>query len=245
MCVWILLTEWKNLPICWRSDWWCTWVHCTDLLSPFPQVWWSPTHTHTHTHTRKWVSRIPIPPLSHSHPTENTDTLYTTHLETVSLVHQKPLPLGGEMHLLCILWSHTREDSQIFSFTTDTDIHPSQHAQEVVLPETPVSRSMHCTPLQQHLCGDTHTYTQLQWTFTSLSSHCKSMHSWQSLHSNKKGLGTYQTAYNYVGRHSNIHVCLWENEVFPRPFFNPVPRQEWYGNEVWCRSGMGMRFGTL
>ena len=207
------------------------------------------TYTHTHTHTRKWVSHIPIPPLSHSHPTDNTDTLYTTWLDSPwNCILGSPETSASWWRNASPLYpviTHKREDSQIFSFTTDTDIHPSQHAQEVVLPETPVSRSMHCTPLQQHLCGDTHTYTQLQWTFTSLSSHCKSMHSWQSLHSNKKGLGTYQTAYNYVGRHSNIHVCLWKNEVFPRPFFNPVPRQEWYGNEVWCRSGMGMRFGTL
>ena len=67
-------------------------------------------HTHTHTYTQDTdivsfpfhTCLVPILSLSHSHPTRDFP-----HLETVSLVHQKPLPLGREMHLLCILWSHT------------------------------------------------------------------------------------------------------------------------------------------
>ena len=196
------------------------------------------------------VSRIPIPPLSHSsfqfhweyrHSATQHDL---THLETVSLVHQKPLPLGGEMHLFCVLWSHTRERTLKYSplLQTLTLIPPNMHKRWSYLRHQWVEVCI--VLLCYGICAKTHTYNYSE----SLSSHCKSMHSWQSLHSNKKGLGTYQTldthkAYNYVGRHSN--KCLWENEVFPRPFFNPVPRQEWHGNEVWYRSGMGVRFGTL
>ena len=38
-----------------------------------------------------------------SFPSHLATTTDFPHLETVSLVHQKPLPLGREMHLLCIL----------------------------------------------------------------------------------------------------------------------------------------------
>lgn len=140
-------------------------VHRTNLLSPSPQVWWSPTHTHTH--TRKWKSQL------HSNSTlVSFLTPIPLRIQTLSYTTRLDSPwnciLGSpetsaswwrNASLLCPVITHKREDSQIFSFTTDTDTHPSQHTQEVILPETPVSRSMHCTPLLWHLCQDTHTTT--------------------------------------------------------------------------------------
>ena len=139
----------------------------TNSLFPFLQVWWSPTHTYTQdigiVSFPFHPCLVPILSLSHSHPTTDFP-----HLETVSLVHQKPLPLGREMHLLCILWSHTSYNFHpsergfrfypqpwmwkdvtgcILSSTAGNDTHPSQHTQEVLSPEIPASRSTHCTPL--------------------------------------------------------------------------------------------------
>ena len=118
------------------------------------------THTHIHTHTqeREKVSRIPIQP-SIPIPLTIQTQHGLTHLETVSLVHQKPLPLGGEMHLLCILWSHTRERTLKYSplLQTLTFIPPNTHKRWSYLRHQWVEVCI--VLLCNSICVETHTHT--------------------------------------------------------------------------------------
>ena len=155
-----LLKEWLMMHN--GTSYWLTFSIPASLVITY-------THTHTHTHTQEneKVSCIPIPPLSHSslqfhweyrHSATHHDL---THLETVSLVHQKPLPLGGEMHLFCVLWSHTRERTLKYSplLQTLTLIPPNMHKRWSYLRHQWVEVCI--VLLCYGICAKTHT--QLQW----------------------------------------------------------------------------------
>ena len=118
-------------------------------------------HLHTHTQENESVAfqfnpcLIPIPLTIQTHCTQHD----LTHLETVSLVHQKPLPLGGEMHLLCILWSHTIERTLKYSplLQTLTFIPPNTHKRCSYLRHQWVEVCI--VLLCNSICVETHTTT--------------------------------------------------------------------------------------